>query len=68
MNVSVKATKRNTVVHVGDGRRLRGPYTDPETDEQVDGEIASEVPRDAAEAIVAARLGRIVKTPAPAEA
>ena len=68
MNVSVKATKRNTVVHLGDGRRLRGPYLDPATDEVIEGEIAGDVPRDAAEAIVAARMGRIVRTPAPAEA
>ncbi len=72
-NVSLKATRRNTVVHVGDGRRFRGPYTGEDADgdpEEIEGEIVHDVPEDAAGAIVARKLGKIVKTKdeAPAEA
>lgn len=62
--VSLQATKRNTTVHLGDGRRLVGPYTgeDEDGDEaEIAGEIATDVPADVADLIVAKKLGKIVK-------
>lgn len=62
--VSLQATKRNTTVHVGDGRRAIGPHTaqDEDGDDiEVEGEVLADVPADVADLIVAKKLGKIVK-------
>ncbi len=62
--VSVQATKRNATVHIGDGRRIKGPHTaeDEDGDDlEVEGEIAADVPADVADTIVKNKLGKIVK-------
>ncbi len=64
MKVKVQATKRNAVVHIGDGRRIRGPYTGTDEDGddvEIEGEIADDVEQAAADAIVKAKAGKIVK-------
>jgi hypothetical protein len=62
-SVRLQATKTNVTVHLGDGRKLRGPYmgeVDGEK-EEIPGEIAEDVPTTVAEQIVKSRLGKIVK-------
>lgn len=62
--VSVQATKRNTTVHIGDGRRIKGPHTaeDEDGDDlEVEGETATDVPTEFADTIVKNKLGKIVK-------
>lgn len=57
--VSLKASKINTTVHVGDGRTFNGPVLkDGEIVEE--GEVIHDVPAAAAEVIVRNRLAKVV--------
>jgi hypothetical protein len=62
--VSLQAIKRNTTIHIGDGRRAVGPHTaqdDDGDDIEVEGETIADVPAEVAGLLVAKKMGKIVK-------